>query len=58
MIDLHRYRANALLGIEFFWTLGTFFVAAIAWLSLDALGWRFLACACAVPGAQKLGVYI
>ena len=43
------HRANALLGIEFFWTLGTIFVAAIAWLSLDALGWRFLAVMCTIP---------
>lgn len=35
--------------IELFWTAGSMYVAAVAWLSLTSVGWRFLAYMAAVP---------
>ena len=32
--------------IEFFWTLGTIFVALIAWGSLEKVGWQFVTVMC------------
>lgn len=43
------HRGKFLLYIELFWTLGSLFVAGIAWVSLSTRGWRFLAYMTAIP---------
>lgn len=43
------HRGSFLVLAELFWTFGSMSVAALAWASLDTLGWRFLTFACAVP---------
>lgn len=42
-------RGKMMMAIQYFWTFGTLLVAALAWASLDARGWRFLVAMCAVP---------
>jgi len=43
------HRGKFLIYIEYFWTLGSMFVAGIAWASLNSQGWRFLAYMTALP---------
>lgn len=43
------HRGRFLVFIEYFWTLGSMFVAGLAWATLDQYGWRFLAYITAVP---------
>lgn len=47
-------RGPYLLAIEFFWTIGSCFVAGMAWLTLDSEGWRFLAAVTAIPVGLSL----
>lgn len=42
-------RGPILLFIEIFWTLGSMFTAAAAWIVLRSSGWRILALICAAP---------
>ena len=42
-------RAKYLLYIEYFWTIGSVFVASIAWIALDKIGWRMLVIIVAAP---------
>ena len=44
-----EWRGLFLMNINYFWTLGNMFVAAMAWLVLDSVGWRVLIICCAVP---------
>ena len=43
------HRGSFLAATELFWAFGSMAVAAIAWGTLNSLGWRFLTFACAVP---------
>ncbi len=43
------HRGTFLIYIEYFWTLGSMFVAGLAWATLDQYGWRFLAYMTALP---------
>jgi MFS family permease len=43
------HRGRFLIYIEYFWTLGSMFVAGLAWMSLSSEGWRFLAYMTALP---------
>lgn len=43
------HRGIFLIYIEYFWTIGSMFVAGIAWATLDSQGWRFLAYITALP---------
>mmetsp|Transcript_33407 Transcript_33407/g.34041 ORF Transcript_33407/g.34041 Transcript_33407/m.34041 type:complete len:562 (-) Transcript_33407:237-1922(-) len=43
------HRGQFLMYVELFWTLGSLLVAGIAWASLGAFGWRFLAYMTALP---------
>jgi MFS family permease len=42
-------RGKFLIYIEYFWTFGSLFVAGVAWLALDIVGWRGLSYITAVP---------
>lgn len=42
-------RGVFLIYIEYFWSLGSLFVAGVAWASLGSEGWRFLAYVSAIP---------
>lgn len=42
-------RGNFLIYIEYFWTFGSMFVAGVAWMALDKIGWRGLSYVTAVP---------
>jgi MFS transporter, putative metabolite:H+ symporter len=44
-----EHRGTFLIYIEYFWTLGSMFVAGLAWGTLDSYGWRFLAYMTALP---------
>lgn len=44
-----KYRGQFLLGINCFWTLGSMFVAALAWMFLSSEGWRMLTYLTVVP---------
>ena len=44
-----KSRGETGIYIEFFWTLGTIFVALIAWASLEKIGWQFVTVMCALP---------
>ena len=43
------HRGTFLIYIEYFWTIGSMFVAGVAWATLDSQGWRFLAYITALP---------
>lgn len=43
------HRGRFLVYIEYFWTIGSMFVAGLAWASLNQRGWRFLAYVTALP---------
>jgi MFS family permease len=43
------HRGKFLVLTELFWTVGSMFVAGMAWLVLPSLGWRALAFTCALP---------
>jgi len=45
------HRGRFLIYIEYFWTIGSMFVAGLAWATLNERGWRFLAYATAIPVA-------
>lgn len=45
------HRGTFLIYIEYFWTIGSMFVAGLAWASLNDYGWRFLAYITALPVA-------
>lgn len=42
-------RGRYLMYIEYFWTIGSLFVAAAAWVCLSAYGWRVLTIITAIP---------
>ncbi|KAF0694376.1 Aste57867_14745 [Aphanomyces stellatus] len=42
-------RARVLLAFQLFWTVGIAFVAIVAWVVIDAWGWRWLTGLCATP---------
>lgn len=42
-------RGKFLIYIEYFWTFGSMFVAGVAWLALEKVGWRGLSYITAVP---------
>ena len=44
-----EYRGKVLLNIEYFWTLGSLFVAGMAWGILGQAGWRLLTYITAIP---------
>src|SRR3546814_16984950 len=53
MFVCHGFQA-----IEFFWTIGSCFVAGMAWLTLDDEGWSFLTAITAIPvGLSLLSAY-
>ena len=43
------HRGQFLIYIEYFWTIGSMFVAGLAWATLSQQGWRFLAYMTAIP---------
>jgi len=43
------HRGRFLMFIDFFWTLGSLYVTAMAWLFLESFGWRFLAYCVSFP---------
>mmetsp|Transcript_5193 Transcript_5193/g.7975 ORF Transcript_5193/g.7975 Transcript_5193/m.7975 type:complete len:473 (+) Transcript_5193:68-1486(+) len=43
------HRGQFLMYIEYFWTLGSMFVAAAAWICLSVYGWRVLTFVTAIP---------
>lgn len=45
----NKYRGTFLIYIEGFWTLGSMFVAGVAWLMLSSGGWRLLTIITAIP---------
>lgn len=45
------HRGMFLILIEYFWSLGSLFVAGVAWASLSEDGWRFLTYISAIPVA-------
>lgn len=46
-----KYRGQFLMGINYFWTLGSMFVAALAWICLSSEGWRTLTYLTVIPVA-------
>ena len=42
-------RGKALMGIEFFWTIGTLFVNGLAWAILEHSSWRWFVGLCSIP---------
>jgi Sugar (and other) transporter len=42
-------RGKFLIYIEYFWTFGSMFVAGVAWLALETVGWRGLSYITAIP---------
>ncbi|CAM9160943.1 unnamed protein product, partial [Ectocarpus fasciculatus] len=44
-----EWRGLFLMNINYFWTLGSMFVASMAWTLLDAYGWRILIVSAALP---------
>jgi MFS family permease len=44
-----EWRGLFLMSINYFWTIGSMFVACMAWLLLDAYGWRVLIMSAALP---------
>ena len=42
-------RGKFLIYIEYFWTFGSMFVAGVAWIALEKIGWRGLSYITAVP---------
>lgn len=45
------HRGTFLLSIEYFWTIGSLFVAGVAWAMLAKYGWRYLVFITALPVA-------
>jgi len=45
------WRGQFLICIEYFWSLGSLFVAGMAWAFLNSHGWRFLTYTTAIPVA-------
>jgi MFS family permease len=50
----NSYRGRFLIYIEYFWTIGSIFVAGMAWLFLSQSGWRILTMVTAIPVAIAL----
>jgi MFS family permease len=50
----HSVRGQFLVNINYFWTIGSMFVAATAWIFLSSEGWKFLAIATSLPVAVSL----
>jgi len=46
-----KHRGRFLIYIEYFWTIGSMFVASVAWLFMDNYGWRVVATITAIPVA-------
>ena len=47
-------RGRFLININYFWTLGSMFVAGTAWVFLSAEGWHFLAIVTSIPVALSM----
>ena len=45
--ESHRHRV--MLFVQYSWTLGIVFVALLAWLVIEPLGWRWLTALCSMP---------
>jgi MFS transporter, putative metabolite:H+ symporter len=45
----NSHRGRFLIYIEGFWTLGSIFVAGMAWMALSSEGWRVLTLCTAIP---------
>lgn len=50
----NSHRGRFLIYIEYFWTIGSIFVAGMAWLLLSQSGWRVLTMITAIPVAIAL----
>jgi MFS family permease len=50
----NSHRGRFLIYIEYFWTIGSIFVAGMAWLFLSQSGWRVLTMVTAIPVAIAL----
>lgn len=50
----NSHRGRFLIYIEYFWTIGSMFVAATAWLLLSSEGWRVLVFVTAIPVTLSL----
>eukprot|EP00602_Paraphysomonas_sp_CaronLab_P008749 CAMPEP_0185036990 /NCGR_PEP_ID=MMETSP1103-20130426/30801_1 /TAXON_ID=36769 /ORGANISM="Paraphysomonas bandaiensis, Strain Caron Lab Isolate" /LENGTH=502 /DNA_ID=CAMNT_0027574779 /DNA_START=122 /DNA_END=1630 /DNA_ORIENTATION=+ len=50
----NSHRGRFLIYIEYFWTLGSMFVAGVAWVLLSSSGWRVLTYVTAIPVAVSL----
>lgn len=48
------HRGKYLIYVEYFWTIGSLFVAGLAWFLLNSSGWRSLTLATVVPVAGSL----
>eukprot|EP00038_Savillea_parva_P013164 m.209298 g.209298 ORF g.209298 m.209298 type:complete len:608 (-) comp24538_c0_seq1:107-1930(-) len=44
-----KQRGRSLMAVEFFWSIGTLFVAGLAWGILEDLGWRMFVGLCSIP---------
>eukprot|EP00041_Stephanoeca_diplocostata_P019343 m.416233 g.416233 ORF g.416233 m.416233 type:complete len:596 (-) comp21277_c1_seq6:136-1923(-) len=44
-----KYRGRMLVSVEYFWSIGTMFTAALAWGMLDHMGWRWFVGFCSIP---------
>jgi MFS family permease len=53
-----QHRGRFLIYIEYFWTIGSMFVSAVAWLFMDAYGWRVVATITAIPVAITSAISI
>lgn len=40
---------SMLVSVEYFWSIGTMFTAALAWGMLDSMGWRWFVGFCSIP---------
>jgi MFS transporter, putative metabolite:H+ symporter len=47
----NSHRGIFLIYVEVFWTIGSMFVAGVAWICLSSMGWRVLALITAIPVA-------
>jgi MFS family permease len=54
----NSHRGRFLIYIEYFWTIGSMFVAATAWVLLSDYGWRVLVYVTAIPVTVSLGFSI
>ena len=54
----NSHRGRFLIYIEYFWTIGSMFVAAVAWIMLSNSGWRVLVFVTAIPVTLSLAYAI